>query len=85
VPPGSTCRGDVYVRFNGAGLKTDGIYCYFNGVACTTDVAYFDGTGVKNVTATTDYLVDCPAVNCLDYVSGTGLKVLTCRLTCGVV
>jgi len=85
VPPGSACRGDVYVRYDGAGLKADGIYCYYDGKACYTDIAYFDGTGVRNAVETTDYLVDCPSVGCLDYVSGSGLKVLTCSATCGVV
>jgi hypothetical protein len=84
------CRevGDppALVRFDGTGLKTDGVYCQYFAVivACATELVYFDGAGLKSVSATTDPGVLCPSVNNACDFDGTGLKLVNLSDTCKV-
>jgi hypothetical protein len=82
------CRevGDppALVRFDGTGLKTNGVYCTYMAqyAACATDLVYFDGTGLKPLSALTDPYTSCPSVsNACDF-DGTGLKLTNLSATC---
>jgi len=73
------------VRFDGTGLKTDGVYCTYMSqyAACATDLVYFDGTGLKPLSALTDPYTSCPSVSACDF-DGTGLKLTSLSGTCYV-
>jgi len=71
-----SCLGqpiDDYIYFDGTGYKEPGDVCALYGEACATDLVRFDGTGLRQVTASTPVGNTCPAVSGAVYFNGTGL------------
>lgn len=74
---------DGLVYFDGSGLKDAGEYCVYVDAAtgCSTIVAYFDGTGILQLTTSTPEGSSCPSIYALFY-DGSGLKAVSQSGTC---
>ena len=79
------CReDDGLVYFDGSGLKDAGEYCVYvdPSTGCSTIVAYFDGTGIKQLTTGTPVGSACPSISDALFYDGSGLKGVSQSGTC---
>jgi len=68
---------------SGSGFKANGVYCTYdpNANLCTNDFVYYDGTGFKPYTSSTNVGYSCPSVTAVDY-DGTGFKGVSRSMKC---
>jgi fructose-1,6-bisphosphatase len=75
---------DGLVYFDGSGLKDAGEYCVYIDptTGCSTIVAYFNGTGILQLTTSTPEGSTCPNISNALFYDGSGLKAVSQSGTC---